>query len=282
LRSLSESAAFDPEKNEQLEARLDLIRRLERKYGSTVEDMIAYTKKIGQEYAAFQHMDETLDDIQEIQKKRLSEYKKEAEALTDSRKKLAAWFEEEMIKQLNQLGMKKTKFSVQFLSSGTHEAPEDEVAFLISPNPGEPLKPLARIASGGELSRLMLAIKSIAALKGLIPTMIFDEIDTGISGKIAQVVAEKMAKISSYRQVLCVTHLPQIAAMADYHYLVEKNVQEDRTYTTVSELSESLRERELARMLGGSGSENDSGLMHARNMLKASSELKNGLVYKKK
>lgn len=282
LRSLSESAAFDPDKNEQMEARLDLLRRLERKYGPTVEDMIAYTQKIAQEYSAFQHMDETLDDMQENQKKLLAEYVKESEALTASRKNLAAWFEKEMVKQLKQLGMEKTQFCVQFLSAASSEVPEDEVSFLISPNPGEPLKPLSRIASGGELSRLMLAIKSIAAQQGLIPTMVFDEIDTGISGKIAQVVAEKIAAISAYRQVLCVTHLPQIAAMADYHFLVEKSVQGDRTFTNVTELDAAMRERELARMVGGSGSENDSGLMHARNMLKASVELKTGLVYEKK
>lgn len=281
LRTLSESAAFDPDKNEQLEARLDLLRRLERKYGPTVEDMISYAQKIGREYAAFQHMDETLEQMQAIQKKRLAEYAKEADALTISRKNLAAWFEQEMMEQLKQLGMEKTRFSVQFLPADTQNVPEDEVAFLISPNPGEPLKPLSKIASGGELSRLMLAIKSIAAQQGLIPTMIFDEIDTGISGKIAQVVAEKIAMISVYRQVLCVTHLPQIAAMADYHYLVEKSVQGDRTFTNVTELNESTRERELARMIGGTGSENDSGLMHARNMLKASSDLKVGLVHEK-
>jgi DNA repair protein RecN (Recombination protein N) len=282
LRSLSESAAFDPERNEQLEARLDLLRRLERKYGSTVEDMIAYTQKIGQEYLAYQHMDDTLDDMQKSQKKRLAEYVKEAEALTVSRRNLAAWFEKEMVAQLKQLGMEKTQFSVQFLPAAAHDVPEDEVAFLISPNPGEPLKPLSKIASGGELSRLMLAIKSIAAQQGLIPTMVFDEIDTGISGKIAQVVSEKIAMISAYRQVLCVTHLPQIAAMADYHYLVEKNVQGDRTYTNVTELNESMRESELARMVGGSGSENDSGLMHARNLLRASSDVKAQIVYERK
>lgn len=278
LRSLSESAAFDPDRNEQMEARLDLLRRLERKYGPTVEDMIAYTQKIGQEYSAFQHMDETLDEMQKSQKKRLNEYVKEAEALTLSRQNLAVWFEKEMVKQLKQLGMENTQFSVQFLPAANHGVPEDEAAFYISPNPGEPLKPLSKIASGGELSRLMLAIKSIAAQQGLIPTMVFDEIDTGISGKIAQVVAEKMAAISAYRQVLCVTHLPQIAAMADYHFLVEKSVQGDRTFTNVTELNETMRERELARMVGGSGSLNDSGLVHARNMLKACSDLKAGIV----
>ncbi len=283
LRGLAENAAFDPDKNELLEARLDLLRRLERKYGSTVEDMIAYTQKIAQEYDAFQNMDEMLDQMQERQKKLLASYIKEAKTLTASRKNLAAWFEKEMVAQLTQLGMEKTQFSVQFMtSSGSHDVPEDETVFMISPNPGEPLKPLSKIASGGELSRLMLAIKSIAAQQGLIPTMVFDEIDTGISGKIAQVVAEKMAKISAYRQVLCVTHLPQIAAMADYHYLVEKNVQGERTKTHVLEMDEAMRERELARMVGGSGSENDSGLVHARNLRKSAADVKAGIAYEKK
>lgn len=275
LRALSESAEFDPEKNEQMEARLDLIRRLERKYGPTVEDMIAHLEKITQEYNAFQHMDESLDELRDKQKKLLQAYIREAGALTASRQALAAWFEKEMVAQLSDLGMGKTQFAVQFQSSAsTGNVPEDQVAFLISPNPGEPLKPLSKIASGGELSRLMLAIKSIAAQKGLVSTMIFDEIDTGISGRIAQVVAEKMAGISAYRQVLCVTHLPQIAAMADYHFLVEKGIQDDRTYTNVMQMDRGMRERELARMVGGSGTENDSGLLHARNMLKAAMEAK--------
>ncbi len=282
LRSLSEDSAFDPERNEHLEARLDLIRRLQRKYGSTVEDIIAYTQKISQEYAAFQNMDETLDQMQERQRKLLAAYKKEAQALTALRKSLAAWFEKEMVAQLQQLGMEKTQFSVQFLPGSTEDVPVDEVAFLISPNPGEPLKPLSKIASGGELSRLMLAIKSIAAQQGLVPTMIFDEIDTGISGKIAQVVAEKMAGISAYRQVLCVTHLHQIAAMADFHYLVEKSVQGERTYTNMQELDQHGREKELARMVGGSGTENDSGLAHARSMLKYSADVKAGIADEKK
>ncbi len=283
LRGLAEGAEFDPERNEQLESRLDLLRRLERKYGPTVEDIIAYTEKISQEYGAFQHMDETLDELRGRQRKLLQAYVKEAEALTASRKERAAWFEKEMVAQLEQLGMGKTQFAVRFMTPDPPgDIPEDRIVFLISPNPGEPLKPLSKIASGGELSRLMLAIKSISAQQGLIPTMVFDEIDTGISGKIAQVVAEKMAKISAYRQVLCVTHLPQIAAMADRHYLVEKAVQGGRTFTDVLELNESMRERELARMVGGSGAENDSGLLHARNLLNTASGIKADILKEKK
>jgi DNA repair protein RecN (Recombination protein N) len=275
LRSLSEDVQSDPDRREQLEARLDLIRRLERKYGPTVDEIIAYLKKITEEYASFEGMDETLEGMQKRQKELFAAWRKEAALLLESRKKLAAWFEKEMVAQLQELGMGKTQFAVQFGQPFSQtEVQEEEVAFLISPNPGEPLKPLSKIASGGELSRLMLAIKSIAAKRGLVPTMIFDEIDTGISGKIAQVVAEKIARIAAFRQVLCVTHLPQIAAMADYHYLVEKAVEGGRTYTGIKELDEAARERELARMVGGTGVENDSGLLHARNLLKAAGTLK--------
>ncbi len=275
LRSLSEGVQADPDRREQLETRLDMIRRLERKYGPTVDEVIAYLKKITEEYAAFESMDETLEEMHQRQKELFAAWRKEAALLLESRKKLAAWFEKEMVAQLQELGMGKTQFAVQFGQPFSQtEVQEEEVAFLISPNPGEPLKPLSKIASGGELSRLMLAIKSIAAKRGLVPTMIFDEIDTGISGKIAQVVAEKIAKIAAFRQVLCVTHLPQIAAMADYHYLVEKAVEGGRTYTGIHELDEPSRERELARMVGGTGGENDSGLLHARNLLKAASTLK--------
>ena len=275
LRNLSEDSQADPERSDQLEARLDLIKRLERKYGPTVEDIIAYSEKINQEFNSFQHMDDTIEEMKENQKRLRLIYRKEAEALTLSRKELSIWFEKEMEEQLAQLGMGKTRFSVHFQpASASSSLSTDEVAFLIAPNPGEPLKPLAKIASGGELSRLMLAIKSIAAQKGLVSTMIFDEIDTGISGRMAQVVAEKMAKISAYRQVLCVTHLPQIAAMADYHFLVEKEVQDEKTHTNIIEMNKEMRESELARMVGGSDLDSDSGLIHARSMLKAASELK--------
>ncbi len=279
LRGLLEGAAFDPDRNEQVEARLDLIRRLERKYGPTVEDVIAYAEKIALEYDAFGHMDDTLAELQTQLRKLRSAYEREAVLLTASRKKLAAWFESAMEEQLKQLGMEKTKFSVCFASPNpSKDAWEDQVSFMIAPNPGEPLKPLSKTASGGELSRLMLAIKSIEAKNASVPTMVFDEIDTGISGKIAQVVAEKIAGIASARQVLCVTHLPQIAAMADYHYLVEKRVKGDRTHTDVKELTQEQREAELARMVGGVGGANDSGLTHARSMLKAAAEMKPGLT----
>ena len=149
---------------------------------------------------------------------------------------------------------------------------DDTLEFMISPNPGEPLKPLSKIASGGELSRMMLAIKSLEAAQGGVGTMVFDEIDTGISGRMAQVVAEKMAAIAARRQVLCVTHLPQIAAMADHQLLVEKHQEADKTHTTVRVLDEQGRISELARMIGGAGDNDQSARQHAENMLRQAAQ----------
>ena len=177
-----------------------------------------------------------------------------------------------MTEQLKDLGMEKTVFRVEF-APREEKLPvprptgDDTLEFLISPNPGEPLKPLSRIASGGELSRLMLAIKSLEAEKGGVGTMVFDEIDTGISGRMAQVVAEKMAGIAGSRQVICVTHLPQLAAMADHAFLVEKTVTGERTNTSVRLLGEEERVDEVARMLTGAGSIDESARSHARHML---------------
>ena len=176
--------------------------------------------------------------------------------------------------QLCDLGMEKTVFRVEFAQrpEGKQLMPQllgdDAVQFMISPNPGEPLKPLSRIASGGELSRLMLAIKTLEAEKGGVGCMVFDEIDTGISGRMAQVVAEKMAQIASRRQVLCVTHLPQIAAMAAHQLLVVKQVEDGRTATTVRMLTEEERVNELARMLSGTDGIDESSRSHADHMLR--------------
>jgi len=184
------------------------------------------------------------------------------------------------MEQLKDLGMGKTVFEVAFAQK-TDDKPlmpqqegDDTVEFMICPNPGEPMKPLSKIASGGELSRLMLAIKSLEAEKGGVGCMVFDEIDTGISGRMAQVVAEKMAMIARARQVICVTHLPQIAAMADHQFYVEKNVNEGRTSTTVRMLSDEERILEVARMLGGAGGEDESACSHAANMIEQAREIK--------
>ena len=173
--------------------------------------------------------------------------------------------------------MSKVRFQVRFLIPEQDKqrlSPQgaDAVEFLISPNPGEPLKPLSSTASGGELSRVMLAIKAVMADREQVGTMIFDEVDTGVSGRMAQVVGEKMASIGKSRQVIAVSHLPQIAALGSAHYLVEKTVADGRTVSSVKKLDEEGRARELARMVGGAD-DMESGLQHARNMLAAAKKV---------
>ena len=195
--------------------------------------------------------------------------------LTASRRVLAEAFEKNVMAQLAELGMGKVRFLVRFLIPEQDKrrlSPQgaDQVEFLISPNPGEPLKPLSTTASGGELSRVMLAIKAVMAEREQVGTMIFDEVDTGVSGHMAQVVGEKMCMIARSRQVIAVSHLPQIAALGDAHFLVEKTVKDGRTGSSVRALDEEGRVAELARLVGGAG-DPESSLHHAQNMLSAAS-----------
>ena len=281
LAGMAESSDFDPHRAEQVENRLDLIHRLERKYGDTVEAVLHRQEEMQEEFDRFSSMDQQVAEMGREHKRLLAEYRALARQLTASRHELAAVFEKRMMQQLQDLGMEKTRFSVAFLEREKQLMPQpngdDQVEFMISPNPGEPLKPLAKIASGGELSRLMLAIKSLEAEKGGVGCMVFDEIDTGISGRMAQVVAEKMAAIARSRQVICVTHLPQIAAMADHQFLVEKSVADGRTSTNVRMLSHEERINEVARMLGGGTETLDSAKSHAATMLDNGEKIKHNM-----
>ncbi len=273
LSALMEKGEFDPRRAEQVENRLDLIRRMERKYGESIPVVLASQERMQEEYDNFAGMDRQVADMAAEHKKLLAQYRQLARRLTEERKALAAAFEEKMMDQLSDLGMERTVFKVEFAPhpEGKQLMPQmqgdDAVQFMISPNPGEPLKPLSKIASGGELSRLMLAIKTLEAEKGGVGCMVFDEIDTGISGRMAQVVAEKMAAIAVNRQVLCVTHLPQIAAMAGHQLLVEKRVEDERTHTDVRMLTREERVGEIARMLGGADGSGESARSHADHML---------------
>ncbi len=278
LADMAESSEFDPRRAEKVEARLDLIHRMERKYGGTVETVLSKQEAMQHELEHYASMDQQVAEMGREHKRLLSEYRMLARRLTDARHDLATAFEQQMMQQLKDLGMEKTRFSVAFLEHEKQLMPQptgdDKVEFMISPNPGEPMKPLAKIASGGELSRLMLAIKSLEAEKGGVGCMVFDEIDTGISGHMAQVVAEKMAAIARNRQVICVTHLPQIAAMADHQFLVEKRVENGRTNTYVHALSHDERIGEVARMLGGGDDTLESARSHAATMLDNAEKLK--------
>ncbi len=280
LSSLAESGEFDPARAEQVETRLDLIRRLERKYGDTIAEVLENQERMQEEYDNFASLDQQLSVMGAEHKRLLAAYRSLARQLTEARHVLAETFEKNMMTQLKDLGMGNTVFKVAFAlrPEGKVLMPQsvgdDVIEFMISPNPGEPLKPLSRIASGGELSRMMLAIKSLEAEKGGVGTMVFDEIDTGISGRMAQVVAEKMAIIARNRQVICVTHLPQIAAMAAHQFLVEKRVEGERTNTSVRCLTAEERISEVARMLGGADGSESSAMNHAAHMLDVAAQMR--------
>ncbi len=272
LSRLRDANEFDPQRAETVESRLDLIRRLERRFGPTLEDVLTAQKSMQEEYEHLNGLEDQVERMGAEHKRLLAAYRQCARTLTQRRTELARSFEAAMMEQLKDLGMEKTVFQVAFAPRPQRQPMpqsdgDDVIEFMISPNPGEPLKPLSKIASGGELSRLMLAIKSLEAAQGGVGTMVFDEIDTGISGRMAQVVAEKMAAIAARRQVLCVTHLPQIAAMADHQLLVEKHQEADRTHTTVRLLDHEGRVAELARMIGGAGDSDESARQHAERML---------------
>ncbi|MDL2206168.1 DNA repair protein RecN [Eubacteriales bacterium OttesenSCG-928-N13] len=272
LGDLKDGIEYDPALGERIEDRLSDLKRLKRKYGPELSDVLDFLKQSKKEQSDLDMGDERVQELKRDLKKRQDALHAACERLTQSRKALAKTFSEELIAQLQDLGMARTRFDVRFdLVEPTREG-ADKLEFLISPNPGEPLKPLSQIASGGELARIMLAMKAISADSAGVDTMIFDEIDTGVSGRMAQVVGEKMAMIARTRQVICVTHLPQIAALGQAHYLVEKSVVNDRTGSAVYALDQDGRVKELARLLGGAGSE-QSGLIYAKEMLEAAQKL---------
>ncbi|MDD3213158.1 MAG: DNA repair protein RecN, partial [Eubacteriales bacterium] len=280
LLDLNESETFDPEENDRILARLDTYRRLEKRYGMEADELVDYAERVKDEMRSLHAMDDRLRTAETAFKAKLADYRTAAEALTESRMELARKFEHIMESQLSELGMGSTRFACEFAAPAPDQKRmpasngEDHVEFFIAPNVGEPLKPLAKTASGGELSRIMLAMKAAGADRAMVPTMIFDEIDTGISGRVAGVVAEKMDDIARYHQVICVTHLAQIATMADTQYRVEKNVAGERTLTTVTELTPEQRVGEIARLVGADLHRDDSGVAHARSLLSASAERK--------
>lgn len=269
VRGMLDALEDDPERAAQVEERLDLIRKLSRKYGATTKDMLRKLDEVREELAAYESFDASLERLKKKAQEAYRAFYSAASALSDSRKAIAKAFEKRMEDQLHALNMQGTRFYVSFSEDPVTPSANgiDQVRFLIAPNAGEDKKPLAKIASGGELSRVMLSLKSLSAENDEIPSMVFDEIDTGISGRTAQVVAEKMWDIAKYRQVICVTHLQQIAAMATRHYLVSKAESEGRTNTSVKELNGEERVREIARMLSGVSEDSESGLNHARHML---------------
>ncbi|MGZ9586169.1 DNA repair protein RecN [Paenibacillus marinisediminis] len=280
LRDYREQIEFNPERLEEIEDRLDFIHSLKRKYGSTIEDMLEHLKRIKNEADNLEHKDERIGKLEREVEVRLQEAVHQAQLLSDCRKELAAELIMKIESELKHLHMERTRLGIRMERIQDSQGVEvdgsfirltkngwDDVEFLISANPGEPLRPLHKIASGGELSRIMLALKTIFAQVDRIPVLIFDEVDTGVSGRAAQAIAEKLSEVALSGQVFAITHLPQVACMADHQYYIEKSVVEERTSTQVTELSEEGRVQELARMLGGV-EVTEKTIYHAQEMLK--------------
>ena len=277
---MTQRADIEPGALEKTDNRLDLIHRMERKFSADADDLQDVLEKTETEYRQMADLTDRIEIMSSEHKRLLGTYRQSARDLSESRHELALLFEKRIMKELNDLGMGNTRFKVEFRKNETGrplmptDTGDDRIEFLISPNPGEPLKPLAKIASGGELSRIMLAIKSLESSQTGVESMVFDEIDTGISGRMAQIVAEKMITISRSRQVICVTHLPQIAAAADYHYLVSKSVAEGRTVTRVAELDRDGRICEISRMISGADGITPETKTYASSLLQAADEMK--------
>ena len=252
VRDARDGLSYSADELEQIESRLDVIHKLRRKYGTTCEDILAYLDSARKELDDIEFADDHLERLKgKLQKAEKAAWDA-AIALRENRKAAAKAMSARILTELTQLDMPRVQFSCEFRETELTVAGADAVAFYMSANAGEALKPMSKVASGGELARIMLAMKNVLAEKDQVETLIFDEVDTGVSGRAAQKVAEKMARISRRKQVLCVTHLPQLAAMADTHFSVEKGERGGRTYTEVRRLDREQRRRELARLTGGS------------------------------
>ncbi|REE70617.1 DNA replication and repair protein RecN [Paenibacillus taihuensis] len=257
LRDYRDNVDSDPERLAYIDDRLDMIYSLKRKYGETIPDILSYLANIQSETDKIENRDEHLVRLQAERDRLFAEALVLGLYLSEQRRIAADQLAVAIESELRGLQMERTKFYVQLQQAGDgehyklHSNGIDEAAFLFAPNPGEPMKPISKIASGGEMSRIMLALKTIFASIDEVPVLVFDEVDTGVSGRAAQAIAEKMSRLSSQCQVFSITHLPQVACMADHHYEIKKTIVADRTSTMVTEMSSATRIEELARMLGG-------------------------------
>ncbi|PZD93447.1 DNA repair protein RecN [Paenibacillus sambharensis] len=273
LRDYRDQVEFNPERLAEIEDRLDLINGLKRKYGEQIPDILAYYDKISSDVDKLENRDEHLQRLREEEGRLYDRAMSLALSLSGLRHHAADKLASEIERELKQLQMERTTFKVKLdkLQEGTDSfrlTPHgvDEAVFMLSANPGEPLKPLSKIASGGEMSRIMLALKTIFAAIDEVPVLVFDEVDTGVSGRAAQAIAEKMSVLSDRCQIFSITHLPQVACMADHHYEIRKSIRNERTSTSVTELVGGKRIEELARMLGGV-EVTDKTRLHAQEML---------------
>ena len=251
VRDALEELSYSADELEQIESRLDIIHRLRRKYGTTCQEILEYLENARKELDEIEFADDRVEHL----KKQLSVKEKAAwEAamlLRKDRQEKGNLLSEKILSELRQLDMPRVQFQCRFRETELGADGADQVAFYLSANAGEDLKPLSKVASGGELARIMLSMKNVLAEKDAVDTLIFDEVDTGVSGRAAQRIAEKLRALAQHKQVLCVTHLPQLAALADTHMLIAKSEHDGRTFTTVTPLDREGRKQELARIIGG-------------------------------
>ena len=250
-KDMRDDLSYSADELEQIESRLDVIYRLRKKYGTTCQEILDYLEKARKELADIEFADDRLEKLKQKLQKAEQEAWAAAEALRQNRRENAEIMSARILQELKELDMPRVQFRCQFRELELQPNGADAVAFYLSANAGEALKPLSKVASGGELARIMLSMKNVLAEKDQIATLIFDEVDTGVSGRAAQKVAEKLRKLAQHKQVLCVTHLPQMAALADTHMLISKCERDGRTYTSVTPLDTEGRKRELARIIGG-------------------------------
>ena len=267
VRDARDDLSYSADELEQIESRLDVIHKLRRKYGVTCEDILNYLDKAKKELDDIEFADDHLEHLKKKLKKAEKEAWDAAKALRKNRQETSVTMADRILTELAQLDMPRVQFACQFTETDLTANGADTVAFYMSANAGEALKPMSKVASGGELARIMLAMKNVLAEKDQVNTLIFDEVDTGVSGRAAQKVAEKLRSVASHKQVLCVTHLPQLAALANTHLLIAKSERDGRTYTSVTPLDIEGRKKELARIIGGTNI-TETTLKSAEEMLR--------------
>ena len=251
LKDAKDDLVYSSDELERIESRLDVIHKLRRKYGATCSDILTYLENAEKELDEIEFADEHLERLTAKCRQAEKAALESAATLHKSRLNAAQQLAQRILAELSQLDMPRVQFSCEFAETELCVSGSDSVAFYMSANAGEAMKPLSKVASGGELARIMLAMKNVLAEKDQVNTLIFDEVDTGVSGRAAQKVAEKLRNVAMYKQVLCVTHLPQLAALAQSHLLIAKEERNGRTYTTVTPLDKRGRTQELARIIGG-------------------------------
>ena len=267
VRDARDDLSYSADELEQIEARLDKIHRLRKKYGASCADILAYLERAKKELDEIEFADDHVERLKKKLKTAEDEAWAAAKLLREKRKETAAYLSSRILTELTQLDMPRVQFQVRFTELDLTANGADSVAFYMSANAGEALKPMSKVASGGELARIMLAMKNVLAEKDQVGTLIFDEVDTGVSGRAAQKVAEKLRSVAAHKQVLCVTHLPQLAALANTHLLIAKSERDGRTFTSVTPLDLEGRKRELARIIGGTNI-TETTLKSAEEMLR--------------